>query len=117
MSLVPTQTPISLPFRNGTTTRDPTTTGFARPSSTVYVKFWNSGRASATSTNLGGFSRTLERRGQIRAWHGRGAKARRVRQFDAAFGDRCAAKQIGRQERSPIEVSGIEKRSELRYRR
>src|ERR1700686_3606941 len=107
MSPPPTQTPISRPLRSGTTTLDPTTTGFARPSSTVYVKFWNSGSGSATSTNLGLFSRTLERRGQIHTWGRRSAQPRCVRQFYGASRDGRAVKWIGREQRGSIEIGGV----------
>src|SRR5215204_2048590 len=47
----PTQTPISLRFRNGTTTRAPGATAFVNGPSARYENVVNSGSGSATSTS------------------------------------------------------------------
>src|SRR5690242_2032690 len=108
-SVNPTQMPISFRLRNGTTTRVPGTTAFARPSATRYENVVNSGSGSATSAS----TLPAVRESPIPKCN---AQARCVRQGNRAVGDGRALKRIVRQQRGAVEVRVVEQRRQVRRR-
>src|SRR5512133_1932431 len=96
-SVKPTQMPISVRLRNGTTRRVPGTTGFTRPSATRYENVLNSGSGSATSASTSPAAR-------VPPIPKCNAQAECIRQGDRAVGNGDAGERIVREQRGPIEV-------------